>query len=232
MLEQTRPKPGAQIASRGRRSDGSSFISGQMRMRRIIGFAGLVLVLGFLASYVWPVTSAMRLASALEASDSAAIASHVDFESVRRNLARDAARAALDQGGQREFKPGERDAAITKASVDMRPLIDQLFTDDAIVAFLKSGRVERPGGAAAVALDPRLPTFAALAKSGVIRLLLASDPEEFSKFVIVADIPMDPLSRYGLIFHRHGFSWRLAELDLPRALRYQLAGEIAGKTKP
>jgi hypothetical protein len=202
-----------------------------MRMRRIIGFAGLLLVLGFLAYYVWPVASAMRLASALEAGNNAAISAHIDFDSIRRAVARAAARATLDQGGQREFKAGERDAAITKASIELSPLVDQVFTDDAIVSFLKSGRIER-AGAPAVALDPRLPTFSALASSGVIRLLLASDPEEFSKFVIVADIPMDPLSRYGLIFHRHGLSWRLAELDLPRALRYQLAGEIAGKTKP
>jgi hypothetical protein len=200
-------------------------------MKKLIAFVGLGLVLVFLAYYAWPIGSAMRLASALESGDSAAVAARIDVDHMRRALAREVGRAYLEQSGQREFAPGERDAAIVKAGAQAKPVVDELITQEHVAAFLKTGRVER-AGAPPLALGSNLSTFASLAKGGFLPMLFATDQDGLTRFVVIVDAPGEPLLRYGLAFHLSGLTWRLSELDLPRGLRLQLAAEVAGRAKP
>jgi hypothetical protein len=195
-------------------------------MKKLIAIVGAGLVLLFLAYYAWPVTGAMRLAAALERGDAAAIAERLDIEAISSSLAREVGRAHLDQSGQQQFAQGEREVAIARAAAQARPLVDDIVTPERLAAFLKDGRIARPAGAPPLALNKSLPTFAALAQRGFLPLLFATDPDGLTRFVIVVDAPGEPLLRYGLIFHLSGLTWRLAELDLPRGLRLQLAAEI------
>ena len=199
-------------------------------MKKLIAIVGAGLVLLFLASYAWPVTGAMRLAAALERGDAAAIAERLDIDAISSALAREVGRAHLDQSGQQQFAQGEREAAIAKAAAQARPLVDDIVTPERLAAFLKDGRIARPAGAPALALDKSLPTFAALAQRGFLPLLFATDPDGLTRFVVVVDAPGEPSLRYGLIFHLSGLTWRLAELDLPRGLRQKLAAEIPKRT--
>jgi hypothetical protein len=199
-------------------------------MKKLIAIVGAGLVLLFLAYYAWPVTGAMRLAAALERGDAAAIAERLDIEAISSSLAREVGRAHLDQSGQQQFAQGEREVAIARAAAQARPLVDDIVTPERLAAFLKDGRIARPAGAPPLALNKSLPTFAALAQRGFLPLLFATDPDGLTRFVIVVDAPGEPLLRYGLIFHLSGLTWRLAELDLPRGLRLQLAAEIPKRT--
>jgi hypothetical protein len=199
-------------------------------MKKLMAIVGAGLVLVFLAYYAWPIGAIMRLASALESGDGAAIAARVDIDHMRRALAREVGRAYLDQSGQREFAPGERDAAIGKAGAQAKPVIDELITQEHLAAFLKSGRIER-AGAPPLALGSSLSTFASLAKRGFLPVLFATDPDGLTRFVVIVDAPGEPTLRYGLLFHLSGITWRLSELDLPRGMRLQLAAEVAARAK-
>ncbi len=199
-------------------------------MKKLIAIVGAGLVLLFLAYYAWPVAGAMRLAAALERGDAAAIAERLDIEAISSSLAREVGRAHLDQSGQQQFAQGERETAIARAAAQARPLVDDIVTPERLAAFLKDGRIARPAGAPPLALNKSLPTFAALAQRGFLPLLFATDPDGLTRFVVVVDAPGEPLLRYGLIFHLSGLTWRLAELDLPRGLRLQLAAEIPKRT--
>lgn len=199
-------------------------------MKKLIAIIGAGLVLVFLAYYAWPIGAVMQLASALESDDSAAIAARVDVEHMRRALAREVGRAYLEKTGQREFAPGERDAAIAKAGAQAKPVIDELITQEHLAAFLKTGRVER-AGAPPLALGSSLSSFTSLAKSGFLPVLFATDPDGFTRFVVIVAAPKEPSLRYGLLFHLSGLTWRLTELDLPRGMRLQLAAEVVARAK-
>ncbi len=198
-------------------------------MKRLFTVLGVALVVLFLAYIVWPPVVAARLAQALESGDSAVVAAHVDIEAIRRSLAREVGKAYLDQSGGRPFAIGERRAAIAKASVLTQPLIDEIITPESVAGFLKSGRIDRPAGSP-LALDPGLPTFSGLAKRGTFHLLLTSDPDALNQYIIIGDAP-GVTTRYGLVFQFSGLTWRLSELDLPRKLRLQVAGELAGRAR-
>jgi hypothetical protein len=75
-----------------------------------------------------------------------------------------------------------------------------------------------------------LPTFSGLAKRGTFHLLLTSDPDALNQYIIIGDAP-GVATRYGLVFQFSGLTWRLSELDLPRKLRLQVAGELAGRAR-
>lgn len=196
-------------------------------MLRLIVVLAAALVVLFFAYNVWPPLAATRLASALERGDSAAIAAHMDIDAIRRSLAREVGRAYLDQTGQKQFgAAGERRAAIARASALAQPVIDQIVTPESIAGFLKNGRIDRAAGGPPVALDGGLPTFASLAKKGMFHLAVTSDPDALNQYIIIGDAP-GVSTRYGLIFQFSGGAWRLSELDLPRKLRLQVAGEIA-----
>jgi hypothetical protein len=198
-------------------------------MLRLIVVLAAALVLLFFAYNVWPPLAATRLASALERGDNTTFAQHVDIDAIRRSLAREVGRAYLDQIGQRPTL-AERRAAIARASALTQPIVDEIITPESVASFLKSGRIERTAGAP-IALDAGLPTFAALAKKGLFHLAVTSDPDALNQYILIGDAP-GVSTRYGLVFQFTGGTWRLAELDLPRKLRLQVAGEIGERAKP
>ena len=202
-------------------------------MKRAIVITVLVLFTLFIGYRAWPIVSSAQLGAAIQRGDRQAVNDRIDFLALRKALGRQIARAYLEESGRGgELGGAGRAAAIAAGATAAEAFLEQVLTPDNVIAFLKDGRIAKvPGMERPLSLDARLPPFADLIRSDLLRVFLISYFDGLTRFVVIADDPATAGTRYGLVFALGGLHWRLVELDLPRALRFELARELMDREK-
>lgn len=151
----------------------------------------------YLASPAWTLH---QMKAAADANDPDALNSYIDYPALRENLkaemtARMAAEADKDKSGL-----GGIGLALGKAVVG--PMVDGLVTPAGMRAALMARRDE---GLTKAVPQPdsalRLPDHPLIVRHGLSEFLVASKQQP----------------RSGLVFRRHGLSWKLSGVELPPA---------------
>src|SRR5919106_1883554 len=107
-------------------------------MKRAIVITVLVLFTLFVGYRAWPIVSAAQLGAAIQRGDREAATDRIDFVALRKNLGRQIARAYLEESGRGgELGGAGRAAAIAAAATASEAFLEEVFTPDNVLAFLK-----------------------------------------------------------------------------------------------
>lgn len=163
-----------------------------------IGLAVLIVAAG--AGWYWasPAWTLRQMKAAADADDAAALDAYIDYPALRADLkaevrGRMAAEADKDRSGL-----GGLGLAIGSAMAG--PVIDRLVTPAGMRAALVAKRDEARFGAAPDAASAlRVPNDPVIVRHGLSGFLVASKRQPGS----------------GLVFKRHGLSWKLSGVELP-----------------
>jgi len=183
-------------------------MSRSVRIALVVGVLGL---LAWIAAAPWLTVHAMRKAA--ERGDAAALASHVDFPSVRAHFKAqlaDAARRRLGADG--DDTGGWRDLGASLLASAATPWIDGLASEAGLTA-LFTGR-----GALDSLRDRATDIPSAPTPDGGIATAdwhLRMRYRDLSTFVVTGDLGGDPSLPATLVFERRNLvQWKLVEVDL------------------
>lgn len=189
---------------------------------------GLVLGLGLaIGAYaVSPLVSLWRLAAAVEARDLQGIGAQVDFRALRGSLTRQILQAHLELTGKAATLGGFRSQIVVGVGASLAdPLVEQMVNPEALLAVLE-GR--RPAGLKDARVE-EAERPAGEERSPEARLTMGSLWELIgrSSFVTPWEFRVEGAGEgwraVGLRLRLKGFAWQLVGLDLPPALRVDLA---------
>jgi Protein of unknown function (DUF2939) len=192
-------------------------------MRWFIGVvvAFVVLISLYLGSAVFSIS---QLVEAARAGDGAAVIARTDVKALNHSLTDQIVSAYLQRiGATRRISPAERMLVNTYGAIIAEAMVSKMLTADRLTRILKSGDFE---GA------DKIPSFSGLAaladlRTGDILGLIG-------RFNIVKPVLLsirlsestDP-DRYAAIsMHYEGLGWKLAGIDLPRAVVRDLAASL------
>ncbi len=196
-------------------------------MRRLIWIAiALGVLLAFYA--IWPVVGFYRIASAVEARDSAGLARLVDFPLLRKSLAKQVALTYLEIAGEKKKKklgPIEQSIALGVGTSIANSVLADLVNEDTLIDLLTKGETKR-GLKIPAELSPF--TKASLRSGWQTWWNFQYRGGAFYSF-LPPDAPPDKQFRVKLILS--DWQWKLAGLELPAPLRLQLARKVIEKQK-
>ena len=167
------------------------------RKWRVVAVAAALIVVASAALWYFesPAWTLKGMMDAAQSHDSDALDAYIDYPAFRDSLKAElAARMAVEAGRHRS---GLGALGMALGSAMMGPMIDGLVSPAGVRAALLASRHGKPPAAAASALHvPDEPV--------IVR-------RSFSEFVVT---PKDRPNS-GLVFRRHGLSWRLSGVELP-----------------
>jgi hypothetical protein len=136
--------------------------------------------------------------AAADANDSGALDSYIDYPALREDLKAEVMGQATAEA--QKDKSGLRGLGLAIGTAMIGPVIDGLVTPAGMRAALSAKRDQAeikaaPGGASAL----RVPDDPVIVRRGLSEFLVASKRQPMS----------------GLVFKRHGLSWKLSGVDLP-----------------
>jgi hypothetical protein len=209
-------------------------------MRRTLWIAAVLLLL-LLAYVLWPVAGFYRLASAIEAKDSAKLAELVDFQALQKSLTKQLVHAYLEITGKKREKQNkpkltliERSMAIGVGTSIAEPIVAQLLNEKTLLDVLTKG----PSGLKGRTGEGReeeaeLSNLAPLSKetaAEVWRIWLTSDYRGTDVYVRLP--PQKPREeQFRATFSLSGLEWKLAALELPQPVLIQFAKELIAEQK-
>jgi hypothetical protein len=171
-----------------------------------------------------PFYALYRLAAAVQARDVAAVASRVNFRTLRVSLTRQALAAVVEAAASRgDLEPRDRQLAIDAGAALVEPLIASLVTPETVVDLLDDGwpqslalppRETRGGGLPAPALGPFL------------RLVLAAETRGFRGATVIVPPDRPRAEQLRLRLRLSGFTWRLIEIEVPQELKERLTQRL------
>jgi hypothetical protein len=194
-------------------------------MRWLIGLVAVVIAL--LLVYLGAAAFSLAdLAEAVRAGDGAAVLERTDLTMLNHSLTDQIVRAYLERiGATRRINPMEKLLVNTYGASVADAMVAKMLTADKITQMLKSGSLATPGVPSFTGLPPLagLPTGNWLALLGrlnivepvllAIRLSDTADAEGFS----------------AIDLHYEGLAWKLAGIELPKAIVRQLAASLPVK---
>ncbi|MGX7703744.1 DUF2939 domain-containing protein [Methylobacterium sp. Gmos1] len=211
-------------------------------------FAGLAVVLLWVAYGISPYVALYRLSQAVQAHDAAAVAQRVNFRTLRLSLTKQALAAAVDGiAARRDLSPRERTILTEASGALAEPLVESLVTPETLIDLLDDGWPVRAGLARDGGTREAAPgdTTAAAPKAGdasgknglglhastisqLFALFRSAEPRGF-RGMVVSYPPDRPLeNRFRLRLRLRGWTWRLVDLELPGALRERISQRLTG----
>jgi Protein of unknown function (DUF2939) len=196
-------------------------------MKRFI--TGFVLAVVLVSAYwAWPFVGLHAIAADVRARDAAALSKDVDFPSLARSLSEQIIAAYLRVTGQ-AAPLGNLGAVLASAigSSVADPLISQIVNPENLTALLHGGTVSTQFGPVAFGMG-ELPAISLSSVSTAWRAWLGSE-YRLDHFSIALPVGAPPAEQYRLRLQLIQWHWKLTGVDLPEALRTQLAQELAKK---
>jgi hypothetical protein len=200
-----------------------------------------LLLLVLLAYALWPVTGFYRLAAAIEARDSAALAELVDFPALRKSLTKQLVHAYLEITGkkrEKQKKPKltliERGMAMGVGTSIAEPIVAELVDQKTLLDLLSKGRAGLKSGTGEGEKDEiELPGLASIDKATaaeVWQIWLTSDYRGTDVYVrLPPDKPRE--EQFRVTFSLSGLEWKLAALELPQPMLVQFAKQLIAEQK-
>lgn len=194
-------------------------------MRWFFGFvAALVLLaIGYLGSAVYSLST---LAGAARAGDGAAVIAQTDIAALSRSLTDQIVAAYLERlGTNRRVSSIEKMLANTYGASIADAMVSKMITADKLTQLLKAGKLE----AAPVSSAVKLPALADLPTGDVFGLLGRLNIIKPVLLGIRVSKEADPEHYAAIHLRFEGVGWKLAGIDLPKAVVRDLAATLPGK---
>ena len=176
--------------------------------------------------YASPYAALYQFGRALSEQDSAALATRLDLEEVRKSVSRQLVTAYLKASG-REAELGRSSGQLTvQVGAWMAdPLVAEYVTPERIFGMLNGAPGAGPAAAAAGGLGQV--GFASL--RDIWDLFLATERRGFSKVVFNLPLRQPPEARFGLLFRIADSTWKLSGVELPTELERRIVQELMKK---
>jgi hypothetical protein len=192
-------------------------------MRWAVRIAAILTIL-LVAYAIWPVVGFWRIASAIQARDTATLASLVDFRALRKNLTKQVVAAYIElTGKERKLGLLGKTFAVGLGTSYADPIIAQLLNEKTLIDLLSKG--ETAGGGASLKVPRDFAPFSPDAiKSGWdtwwaseygigdYYLYLPPDKERERQFKVKLSL--------------NDLQWKLSGIELPEPMRIELAQEL------
>ncbi len=190
--------------------------------------AATVAALLWLAYAASPYVALWRLARAVQAHDTTAVAERVNFRALRASLSRQTTAAiATAAAARREGAPRDRQFVLEAAASLAEPLVTALVTPDTVVDILDDGW---PEGLALQRRATGAERGANGLSAGTLRdltdLFFASDMRGFRTVVVSFPPRLTRDRQFRLRLRLRGTTWRLVDLELPPTLRDEISRRL------
>lgn len=182
----------------------------------------LIAVVALAAAYaVWPLWGMKELGDAVAARNASALAERLDTPRLKRSLVDQIGRTYLRVSGKdRGLSPLEMQIALRLAGAAAGPRVDDMLRPEALIKLLTHGGagVYSQLGLSAPRLEgPNLHNLA-----GIIRNTEYSGRD----FYIVLPLSASERTGYRIRLRLEDWTWKLAGIGLPEAMRLRIAEEI------
>jgi len=154
----------------------------------------IVIACGTLWYFESPVWTLKGMRDAAQSRDADALNAYIDYPALRESLKAELMARMMTEA--QKDKSGFGSIGVAFGSAIMGPMIDGLVSPAGMRAALIANRHENEGAAASALHVPEKPV--------IVR-------RSFSEFVVTTKEQPDS----GLVFKRHGLSWRLSGVELP-----------------
>jgi hypothetical protein len=190
-----------------------------------------ILFLAWVIFMISPFVALYDLAKAVEARDTARISERVNFRALRTSLSRQIVGEYLKTpNGAQEFSGLDRQMAMNAGSAVLNPLVEQLVTPEALLDLLEDGWPQQAAGDATG--SPATPIRFDLGSIGQAwRLFITSETQGFRSITIPYPNSVPKERQFRLTLRLSGTTWRLTGVELPQALRENLAKRAVRKTE-
>jgi hypothetical protein len=195
-------------------------------MRWFVGIvaAFLILILIYLGSAA---SSLAKLASAVRAGDAAAVLERTDIKALSHSLTDQVVGAYLDRiGATRHIGPMERMLANAYGGSIADAMITRMLTADGLTQMLKDGKLQATPDAPLIAGIPRLADLPTGNWLSLLRRINFIQPVLLG--IRISD-SSDPDQYAAIDLHAEGFAWKLAGIELPKAVVRDLAAKLPVK---
>lgn len=192
-------------------------------MRWTLRIAAIVAVL-LLAYAIWPVVGFYRIASAIEAKDTAALAKLVDFRALRKNLTKQIVAAYIElTGGEKKLGLLGKTFAVGLGTSYADPIVAQLVNEGTLIELLTKGR---GGGGGGMKVPRDLAPFSRSAMKSGWQTWWASEYGLGDYYVY---LPPDKArdEQFKVKLSLTDLQWKLSGIDLPQPMRLELAQQLA-----
>jgi hypothetical protein len=185
--------------------------------------SALIFILLYLGSAA---LSLSRLAAAVRAGDGAAVLGRTNVNLLRHSLADQIVRAYLERTGTaRKVSPMEKLLVTTYGATIADAMVGKMLTADRLTQVLKSGDLNAPGVPSFSGLPnlTELPTgnrLSLLGRLNIIKPVLLG--------IRISD-SSDPDSYCAIDLHYEGLDWKLAGIELPKAVLRDLAASLPSR---
>jgi hypothetical protein len=187
-----------------------------MKRRSIALAVALLVALAFAAWYfASPAYTLSRMKSAAEANDSAALSAYIDFPALREDL-KSEIMAQVTAELRRNPDAPFAGIGMAMAGAMVGPVVDGMISPAGLRTMFTLARPASRPAATPPAPGPAAPAPAPISRSeaGPAAMRLAEDPvivrRGLSEFLVASRQDR----RAGLVFRRHGLSWKLSGVDL------------------
>jgi DUF2939 family protein len=194
-------------------------------MRWTLRIAAVLAIL-LLAYAIWPVVGFARIASAIEASDGAALAKLVDFRALRKSLTKQIVAAYIElTGKEKQLGLMGKTLAVGIGTSYTEPIVAELLNEQTLIDLLTKGQVGGGGGVGAVKVPAELAPFSKSALQSGWRTWWASEYGLGDYYVY---LPPDktPDKQFKVRLSLKDLQWKLTGLDLPQPMRVELAQQL------
>jgi hypothetical protein len=192
-------------------------------MRWFLGIvaAAVIFLLVYLGSAV---SSLAKLAEAARAGDGAAVLDKTDLKALNRSLTDQIVRAYLERiGATRKISAMEKMLVNTYGSTVADAMVAKMLTADRLTQMLKAGNLNGEPGTPSFA---GLPALADLQTGNWLSLLGRLNIVKPVLLAIRVSDTSDPDSYAAVNLHAEGLDWKLAGIELPKAVVRDLAASL------
>jgi hypothetical protein len=192
-------------------------------MRWLLGIVivAAIVVVAYIGSALYALS---HLVAAVRAGDGAAIAAQTNFPRLSHSLSDQIVNAYLDRiGATRRVSAMERVLIGGYGATVADALVTKMLTPDILTQALQTGRLPGLDANAPVSELPPLPS---LHDINILRLLGRLHLVNPVQIAIRTSKLSDPDNYAAVVLHREGLRWKLAGIDLPRAVRRNLAASL------
>jgi len=205
------------------RQVGPLLLIGSFSMRWLIGvvFAFAVLISLYLGSAVFSIS---QLVEAARAGDGAAVIARTDVKAVNRSLTDQIVGAYLQRiGATRRISPAERMLVNTYGASIADAMVSRMLTADQLTRILKSGSFD---GAEKIPSFSGIAALADLRTGDILGLIGRLNMVKLMLLSIRISESADSDSYAAISMRFEGLDWKLAGIDLPRAVVRDLAASL------
>jgi hypothetical protein len=191
-------------------------------MRWSLRIAAVLAVL-LLAYAIWPVVGFARIASAIEASDGAALAKLVDFRALRKSLTKQIVAAYIElTGKEKQLGLMGKTIAVGIGTSYAEPIVAELLNEQTLIDLLTKDEV---GGGSNVKVPADFAPFSKSALQSGWRTWWASE-YGLGDYYVYLPPNKAPDKQFKVKLSLKELQWKLAGIDLPQPMRVELAQQL------